>query len=206
MTSLLKSFFTDSHSNSEENLFSSVSITAWLISNTSGTTGKRDKNKEQESVCVFTSLHPDRRQWKRNKQVVHIPISSLYELHQPSIQHRVSLVASDKANFKFSSIIFSLCYFIVFLTLKRFDLESWGSDENDNIPGRCYSVTFLSATIAVCSSNTMRLWCMLKSFKLTSKQLSVMPRSHFVFHTCEHNLWDSGVFRWAEWNISLGFL
>lgn len=159
MTSLLKCFFIDSHSNSEENLFSSVSITAWLISNTSGTTGKSDRNREQESVyvCVFTSLHPDRRQWKRNKQVVHIPISSLYELHQPSIQHRVSLLASDKANFKLSSIIFSCCYFIVFRTLKRFDLESWGSDENDNIPGRLYSVTFLSATIVVCSSNTMRL-------------------------------------------------
>lgn len=42
-------------------------------------------------TCVLSSLTADRRQCKGDKQVVDVPISSVYELHQPEVQHRVSV-------------------------------------------------------------------------------------------------------------------
>lgn len=81
---------------------------------------------------MFTSSPSDRNQWKGNKPPFYIPLSSLHELHQPSSQHRVSSYIFHPAIFP---VILTLITIFLVLLPQRFDLDSWGSDENDNIPG-----------------------------------------------------------------------
>lgn len=61
----------------------------------------------------------------------------MYELYQPTTQHRVSSVT---ATAYFHPVPTDFLTSSLYSALKRFDLESWGSDENDNITGIFVSV------------------------------------------------------------------